>query len=59
MPEMTLAEHAEAWWREKGKKVPRRDTDKWRQMYEAWVAWAFADLHGQDKPRSRKRGNVR
>jgi hypothetical protein len=35
MPEMTLADHAEAWWREMGEKLPRRDTDEWRRMYEA------------------------
>jgi hypothetical protein len=41
MPEVALADHAEAWWREQGQEVPRRDTDKWRRMYEAWVAWAL------------------
>ena len=54
MPEMTLADHAEAWWREQGKKVPPPDTDEWRAMYEAWVAWAFGDLHTPETPRSPK-----
>ena len=31
---MTLADHAEAWWREQGKRVPRRSTARWQQMYE-------------------------
>ena len=45
--EMTLAEHAER-WREQGKIAPPRGTKQWRQMYETWVEWAFADLHGKD-----------
>ena len=44
MPELTLADHAESGWREQGKRVPRRNTDEWRRMYERWVAWAFADF---------------
>jgi len=39
--EMTLAEHAEAWWREQGRKVPKRNTKKWREMYEKWIRFAF------------------
>ena len=30
---MTLAEHAECWWREQGKEVPPSNTDEWREMY--------------------------
>ena len=41
---MTLAQHAEAWWREQGKEVPPRDTREWQEMYEQWVAWAFNKL---------------
>jgi hypothetical protein len=52
--EMTLADHAEAWHREQGKKVPPRDSAKWQQMYERWATWAFADLRGPEKPRPRK-----
>ena len=47
--EMTLADHAEAWWKEQGNEVPPRGTNEWQQMYEAWVEWAFADLHGEEK----------
>jgi hypothetical protein len=35
--ERTLAEHAEAWWREQGKRVPRRGTARWQHMYEMWA----------------------
>ena len=45
--EITLADHAECWCQEQGKEVPPRDTDPWQAMYEAWVEWAFFDLHGQ------------
>lgn len=44
MPNMTLADHAEAWTREQGRKVPRRNTKAWQRMYERWVRWAFADV---------------
>jgi hypothetical protein len=54
MPEMTLADHAEAWWRKKGKEVPPRGTDQWQTMYETWVEWAFSDLRGKQKRRNRK-----
>jgi hypothetical protein len=38
---MTLADHAEAWWRESGKEVPPRETAAWREMYESWIGFAF------------------
>jgi hypothetical protein len=41
---MTLADHAEAWWRESGKQVPLRDTFRWMLMYHRWVRFAFGDL---------------
>jgi hypothetical protein len=41
---MTLAEHAEAWWSEQGKEVPKRDTPEWQAMYEKWIDFAFADF---------------
>jgi hypothetical protein len=44
MEEMTLAQHAEAWWREQGEKVPSPDTKEWDEMYAKWVAFAFADF---------------
>lgn len=40
--EMTLAEHAEAWWREQGKEVPpNRQSPEWETMYLAWWKFAF------------------
>lgn len=53
--ETTLADHADAWWREKGNEVPDRGTAEWQKIYEAWAAWAFADLRGPDKLRPRRR----
>ena len=56
--ELTLAEHAEAWWREQGKRVPRRGTASWQKMYETWAKWAFADMRSdqeQGKPREGKK----
>ena len=43
---MTLADHAEYWWREQGRDVPPRGSAAWQAMYETWVEWAFSDLHG-------------
>lgn len=39
--EMTLADHAEAWWSEKGRKVSDRTTKAWAKMYEKWIDYAF------------------
>jgi len=38
---VTLAEHAEAWWSERGRKVPGRGTKAWDNMYQTWVDYAF------------------
>ena len=37
----TLAEHAEEWWQEKGRKVPKRGTKAWEKMYQKWIDFAF------------------
>lgn len=42
--EMTLAEHAEAWWAEQGKIVPIKGTPEYMVMYETWTEWAFSDF---------------
>jgi hypothetical protein len=42
--EMTLADHAEAWQRERGEQVPERDSAAWDAMYQDWVDYAFADI---------------
>ena len=41
---MTLAQHAECWWREQGNSVPPRPTSEYDAMYEAWIVFAFADF---------------
>lgn len=38
---MTLAGHAEAWWREQGNTVPSRESAEWNAMYAEWVEFAF------------------
>ena len=42
--EMTLADHAEAWQRERGEQVPERDSPVWDAMYQDWVDFAFAEF---------------
>ena len=44
--EMTLYEHAVAWWKEHDCEIPDKDSDEWKRMYEEWVSWAFSDLRG-------------
>lgn len=39
--DVTLAEHAEAWWSERGYVVPRRKTKAWNTMYQKWINYAF------------------
>ena len=38
---MTLADHAEAWWKEHGRRVPRRGSAAWDRMYLRWINYAF------------------
>jgi hypothetical protein len=54
--ELTMADHAEAWWREQGKRVPRRDTARWQEMYETWAEWAFADMRGDQGQGKQRKG---
>ena len=42
--EPTLADHSEAWCSEKGRRVPKRGTKAWREMYEEWIEYAFEDF---------------
>lgn len=39
--EQTLADHAEQWWREQGKRVPKRNTRAWNEMFLSWHQFAF------------------
>ena len=43
-PEITLSDHAEAWWREKGNIVPEKNTQEWEKMYALWVEYAFKTI---------------
>ena len=43
--EMTLADHAEAWWKEQGKIVPPIDTPEYEEMYQRWHTFAFQDFY--------------
>ncbi len=40
----TLAEHAEAWWKEQGNIIPPKNTKKWNEMYKKWIEFAFKDF---------------
>ncbi len=44
MKELTLADHAEAWYREQGNAVPAKGTPEWSEMYLLWHAFAFRDF---------------
>jgi hypothetical protein len=48
MIQMTLAEHAEAWWLEQGMIVPDRNSQGWHDMYEKWISFAFENLHEEN-----------
>lgn len=41
---VTLADHAEAWQRERGETVPQRSSLEWELMYERWIDYAFENL---------------
>ena len=42
---MTLAEHAEAWWTERGFPTPKdRRSIEYITMYECWANWAFSEF---------------
>ena len=40
---MTLADHAEAWQKERGRAVPDKGTETWKKMYLEWVDFAFKE----------------
>lgn len=42
--EMTLADHAETWQRERGEPVPERDTPEWDSVYQDWIDFAFGSF---------------
>lgn len=54
MSEMTLREHAESWWLDKGNKVPKRNTKEYDKMYESWISFAFEDIDKRIKKYHKK-----
>ena len=38
---MTLADHAELWWKEQGNIVPPKNTKEWKDMYKKWIEYAY------------------
>lgn len=42
--DLSLADHAEMWWKEQGKEVSARGTEEWQNMYEQWIEYAFGDF---------------
>jgi hypothetical protein len=42
--EMTLSEHAEAWWSDQGNIVPEPYSEEWVAMYVQWHTYAFKDF---------------
>jgi len=42
--DLTLAEYAELWCKDRGIAVPERGTPEWDTMYERWIDYAFADF---------------
>lgn len=41
---MTMADHAKAWGRKQGLQVPEHGSPEWREFYDAWHKFAFADF---------------
>jgi len=40
--ELTLSQHAEMWYKEKGNIVPKKGTSEWDDMYSEWIEFAFS-----------------
>lgn len=51
MKEQTLAEHARAFYVERGIEMPLLGTPAGDKAYELWAAWAFSNLNG-DNPKA-------
>jgi hypothetical protein len=49
---LILADHAELWRQEQGRKLPPRYTPEWTAMYEAWHTFAFRDFKEAAMPPS-------
>jgi hypothetical protein len=42
--EMTMADHAEAWWKEQGNEIPKKGTKEWNEMFLKWHTYAFQEI---------------
>ncbi len=47
MKERTLAEHARAFWLERGTHMPLLGIRQGDEAYELWATWAFSNLDGR------------
>jgi hypothetical protein len=53
--EMTTADYAEVWQRERGQPVPERGSAEWDAMYRDWLSFECADSSGSSaKPKTRR-----
>lgn len=41
---LTMAQHAECWWKLQGNEVPPQLSPEYNEMYEKWVEFAFSNL---------------
>jgi hypothetical protein len=41
--DIRMMHRAERWWKERGRKIPRRGTPAWHKMYDLWMEFAFED----------------
>jgi len=46
MKELTLAEHARAFWLERGQYMPLLGIREGDEMYRLWAEWAFSNMTG-------------
>lgn len=47
MKELTLAEHARAFWQERGQYMPLAGIPAGDEMYRLWAEWAFSNMSGK------------
>lgn len=46
--EITLLDHAKAYYKRHNLEMPSMSTDLGRKYYAEWVLWAFADMNGKN-----------
>lgn len=42
--DMSMEDHAMAWWIGKGFVIPSPNSIEWEEMYAEWVDFAFSDM---------------